>query len=145
MLGFSIIVLDDMLIKHFGSHLEDGVISRLQYARTLMKVPMGVFGLAAGMAAYPTVARLIAQDRSTDAFKLMTDAVGLIIVLALIAQSALPVSGDDMAEVIWGRTRFTMDGRKYWCAHRHHVHRSMGLVSPNARRPRFLCSGQYLV
>ena len=70
---------------------------------------MGVFGLAAGMAAYPTVARLFTQDRSSDAFKLITDAVGLIIVLALIAQSALTVSGADMAEVIWGRARFTMD------------------------------------
>ena len=47
---FSIVVLDDMIVKGFASLLPgSGTISELQYARTLMKVPMGVFGMAAGM------------------------------------------------------------------------------------------------
>ena len=30
-----------------------GALSQLQYGRTLMKVPIGMFGMAAGVAAYP--------------------------------------------------------------------------------------------
>ena len=56
MLGFSIVVLDDMLVKRGANQLADGLVSQLHYARTLMKVPMGVFGLAMGMATFPQLA-----------------------------------------------------------------------------------------
>jgi putative peptidoglycan lipid II flippase len=108
MLGFSVIVLDDMFIKHFGSWLDDGVISRLQYAKTLMKVPMGVFGLAAGMATFPTLSRIFAEGDMERATKLLIDALALLLVLALIAQAALFAAGPEMAEVIWGRSKFSV-------------------------------------
>ncbi len=108
MLGFSVIVLDDMFIKHFGSWLDEGVISRLQYAKTLMKVPMGVFGLAAGMATFPTLSRIFAEGDTDRATALLMDAVALLLVLALIAQAALYAAGPEMAEVIWGRSKFTL-------------------------------------
>ena len=47
MLGFSIIVVDDWILTRLGSLVEEGVVSQINYAKTLMKVPMGVFGLAA--------------------------------------------------------------------------------------------------
>ena len=107
MLGFSIVVFDDMLIKHFGSLLPEGAISRLQYAKTLMKVPMGVFGLAVGVASYPTLARLFGQDNTVEAKRLMLDALCGIFVLALLANAALASVGTEIAAVIWGRTRFS--------------------------------------
>ena len=109
MLGFSIIVLDDMLLKHFGSELSSGGISRMQYAKTLMKVPMGVFGLAASVAAYPTLARMLAEGKKTEAMQLINDALRMMMVLAFIAQAVLFAAGAEMAEVIWGRTRFSSE------------------------------------
>ena len=76
MLGFSIVVLDDMIVKRFASLLPgSGTISELQYARTLMKVPMGVFGMAAGMAAFPTLSRLFARADTDSAYDTLAQAV----------------------------------------------------------------------
>jgi putative peptidoglycan lipid II flippase len=58
MIGFSIVVVDEWIIKNQASYLAAGALSQLQYGRTLMKVPIGVFGMAAGVAAYPTISRM---------------------------------------------------------------------------------------
>ena len=58
MIGFSIVVVDEWIVKNQASYLAAGALSYLQYGRTLMKVPIGVFGMAAGVAAYPTLSRL---------------------------------------------------------------------------------------
>jgi putative peptidoglycan lipid II flippase len=50
MIGFSIVVVDEWIIKNQASYLAPGELSYLQYGRTLMKVPIGVFGMAAGVA-----------------------------------------------------------------------------------------------
>lgn len=107
MLGFSVVVFDDLVIKRLASSVDDGVISRLQYARTLMKVPMGVFGLAAGMAAYPTLARLFAQGRPAEAWQSLVSALRMMLLLALGAQTALSVCGAEVAAVVWGTGHFT--------------------------------------
>ncbi|MCB9549272.1 MAG: murein biosynthesis integral membrane protein MurJ [Myxococcales bacterium] len=106
MLGVSIVVADDWIVKHHAS-TSAGAISRLQYARTLMKVPMGVFGMAAGMAAFPTLTRLWASGRPDEVRALLVSAVRTLWVLAFAAQAALTVAGEDVARVIWGTGRFT--------------------------------------
>ena len=107
MLGFSIIAVDDWLLRRYGSLAGEGVISRLQYGKTLMRVPMGIFGLATGAAAYPTLTRLMAEGRRGEAYATLVRACRLMLVLAFTAQAAFTVAGADMAEVIWGTNRFT--------------------------------------
>ena len=63
MIGFSIVVVDEWIVKNQASYLAAGALSYLQYGRTLMKVPIGVFGMAAGVAAYPTISRMVAAGR----------------------------------------------------------------------------------
>jgi len=107
MLGFSVVVFDDFLLRYFGSLVEPGTISRLTYAKTLMRVPMGVFGLAAGMAAYPVLTRLCAEGRLTLARDTLEGALRGTLVLAVVAQAALTVAGPQIALVIWGERRFS--------------------------------------
>lgn len=108
MLGFSIVVLDDMIVKAFASLLPgSGAISELQYARTLMKVPMGVFGMAAGMAAFPTLSRLFATNDQSNAYDTLALSVRMTLLLACLAQAALSCAGTEIATVIWGETRFS--------------------------------------
>ena len=108
MLGFSIVVLDDMIVKAYASMLPGaGAISELQYARTLMKVPMGVFGMAAGMAAFPTLSRLFAAKQRNNAYDTLAQAVRMTLLLACLAQAALSCVGTEIATVIWGDTRFS--------------------------------------
>jgi putative peptidoglycan lipid II flippase len=66
MLGQSVVVLDEQLVRVFGSLAGIGAISWLNYARRIMLVPVGVVAQAAGVAAYPFLADLVAKkDFST--------------------------------------------------------------------------------
>ena len=102
MLGFSIIVLDDWFLRREGSHLAEGTVATLSYAKSLMKVPMGVFGLAIGAGVYPTLSRQLQTGDLKGGFSLLSGAVRRVIVLALIAQAALSAVGADIATVIYG-------------------------------------------
>jgi putative peptidoglycan lipid II flippase len=68
MMGFSIVVVDEWIIKNQASYLSEGTLSYLQYGRTLMKVPIGVFGMAAGVAAYPTISRMTAAGGVAEVY-----------------------------------------------------------------------------
>lgn len=61
MLGQSVVVLDEQLVRVFGSMAGTGAISWLNYARRIMLVPVGVVAQAAGVAAYPFLAELVAK------------------------------------------------------------------------------------
>jgi len=106
MLGFSVVALDDLVVKRYASLVGSGAIARLTYARTLMKVPMGVFGMAAGLAAYPTVVRMVAGGEPLRAYATLMRATRAMLVLAFCAAAGLMVAGAEVAEVIWGTSRF---------------------------------------
>jgi putative peptidoglycan lipid II flippase len=61
MIGQSIVVLDEQLVRVFGSLAGLGAISWLSYARRIMLVPVGVVAQAAGVASFPFLAALFAQ------------------------------------------------------------------------------------
>jgi putative peptidoglycan lipid II flippase len=61
MLGQSIVVLDEQLVRVFGSLTVVGAVSWLNYARRIMLVPVGVVAQAAGVASYPFLAELFAR------------------------------------------------------------------------------------
>jgi len=61
MLGQSVVVLDEQLVRVFGSLAGVGAISWLNYARRIMLVPVGVVAQAAGVASYPFLAELVAR------------------------------------------------------------------------------------
>ncbi|MCB9528152.1 MAG: murein biosynthesis integral membrane protein MurJ [Myxococcales bacterium] len=111
MLGVSIVAFDPLIQKYFASGMSEGTIARLTFARTLMKAPMGIFGLAAGVAAYPTLARLIARGERGEAWRTLVAALRMMLVLAVTASAALTVAGTEVATVIWGwgSDRYTPD------------------------------------
>jgi putative peptidoglycan lipid II flippase len=102
MLGWSIVVVDDWILRRQGSLVGPGAISTLQYAKTLMKVPMGVFGLATGVAAFPTLTRLLAKGERAQAYQTLATATRQMLVLAFGAQVVLTVAGTEIATVVYG-------------------------------------------
>ena len=62
MLGQSIVVLDEQFLRIFGSLAGIGAISRLNYARRIMMVPVGVVAQAAGVASYPFLSDLAVKN-----------------------------------------------------------------------------------
>ncbi|PYU33891.1 MAG: murein biosynthesis integral membrane protein MurJ, partial [Acidobacteria bacterium] len=53
MLALSLAFTDDWIIRWFGSYLQPASITWLSYAKTLMRVPLGVVGQGVGVASFP--------------------------------------------------------------------------------------------
>ncbi len=102
MIGFSIVVVDEWIVKNQASYLAAGALSYLQYGRTLMKVPIGVFGMAAGVAAYPTLSRLVATGRVAEAYGLVCGAVRVTLFATFAAQVCMTLAGFEAVYLIWG-------------------------------------------
>jgi len=102
MIGFSIVVVDEWIIKNQASYLAEGTLSYLQYGRTLMKVPIGVFGMAAGVAAYPTISRMVATGGVAEAYCVLCRAVRLMLFATFAAQICMTLAGFEIAYLVWG-------------------------------------------
>jgi putative peptidoglycan lipid II flippase len=102
MLAFSIVVVDDWMLSGQGSTLGEGAVATTLYAKTIMRVPMGIFGLALGAAAFPTLARLVVRGQPGEAFQTLWRSTRTMLVLAFGAQVGLTVAGPEVAEVIYG-------------------------------------------
>lgn len=107
MVGFSIVVVDDWYLRREGTILGPGAASLLSYAKTLMKVPMGVFGLAAGVAVFPTLQRLVAEGRADEMRALVARTVRNVIALSFAAQVVVTVAGEDLVALVYGRARLS--------------------------------------
>jgi putative peptidoglycan lipid II flippase len=102
MLGQSIVALDAVLWKWQGTHLAEGSVAALTYAYRLLNVPAGMFGLAAGAAAYPTLVRLEQEKRPAEAYALLTQAGKTTLLLAFLSQALLTVCGEDAVRAVFG-------------------------------------------
>ncbi len=103
MLAFSIVVVDDWILRRLGSFLGEGAVATANYAKQLMRVPMGAFGLAAGVAAFPTLTRLIAEGNPSEAYTLLGRALRLMLIPAFAAQVVLTVAGSEISQLVYGR------------------------------------------
>lgn len=110
MIGFSIVVVDEWIVKNQASYLGGGALSYLQYGRTLMKVPIGIFGMAAGVAAYPTMSRMVATGRVVEAYGLLCSAMRLMLFATFAAQVCMTLVGFEAAYFVWGlfSSRFSL-------------------------------------
>ena len=109
MIGFSIVVVDDWYLKREGTLAGAGAAASLSYAKTLMKVPMGVFGLAAGVAVFPTLQRLVAEGKTGEMRDTLMRSLRTLLVIALAAEAVLTVCGVEIVTLVYGRTRLTPD------------------------------------
>lgn len=61
MLGLTMTFSTEILMKFFGSFLDEGNIAAMNYALRIMFILVGFFGQAIGMASYPFMAKIAAQ------------------------------------------------------------------------------------
>jgi putative peptidoglycan lipid II flippase len=105
MIGFSIIVVDDWYLRREGTIAGTGAAATLSYAKSLMKVPMGVFGLAAGVAVFPTLLRLVAGGDTPAMRDVLVRSLRNLIVIAFLAQAVLSTCGADIVTLVYGRSK----------------------------------------
>lgn len=88
-LGAAVYQVNILLSTLLASFLPQGSISYLYYADRLVQFPLGVFGIAVGTAALPSLSRL-AADKAMDDFRQALDSsLGLTSFIALPAAAGL--------------------------------------------------------
>lgn len=108
MLGQSIAVLDEQFVRWFGQ-IEDGATSALSFARQLNMVPIGVIAQAAGVAAFPFLARLAAAGDDEGLDNTTVRALRNTFFVASVATAALIVLARPLVRLLFQYGRFTAD------------------------------------
>lgn len=86
MLALSLSFTDDWIIRWFGSYLVPASITWLTYAKTLMRVPLGVVGQAIGVASFPVLAQLYSEGKLGELNRVLNDTFkGLILLLVPVS------------------------------------------------------------
>lgn len=107
MIGATLISLDEWLLRYFGSHLDQGVISQLNNARRLMLVPVAIVGHAAGQAAMPFLSRLWSEGRHDELAQTLTRAVRTVVFYAIFAAAALASLASPIVFAAFHRGKFS--------------------------------------
>lgn len=84
----------------------DGGASWLNYAFRLMQFPIGVFGVAIGTAAIPTLSRLASEENDLKFRSTLSDAIKLVFLLAIPSACGLIVLGEPIVGLIYERGAF---------------------------------------
>jgi putative peptidoglycan lipid II flippase len=91
MLALSLPATDDWIIRWFGSYLVPASITWLTYAKTLMRVPLGVVGMSVGVASFPFMAQLYSEGK-LDELNRMLNVTMKGLLLLLVPISALTIA-----------------------------------------------------
>src|SRR5215472_1888164 len=105
MLALSLSFTDDWIIRWFGSYLVPASITWLQYAKTLMRVPVGVVGQAVGVASFPFLAQLYSEGKLDELNRTLNATLkGLVLLLVPISALTMAVK-DPLVYFVFSHTR----------------------------------------
>ena len=107
MLGQSIVALDELFMSVFGEMAGTGSQTNLQYARRVMFVPIGVIAQAAAVAAYPTLARLFAENKRTQLLATVNKALRTVLILSIAAAGIVAAMTVPAVQILFERGAFT--------------------------------------
>ncbi|MCP4968344.1 MAG: murein biosynthesis integral membrane protein MurJ [bacterium] len=107
MIGQSIVILDETFMTVFGQFVDEGAATELNYARRTMLVPVGVIAQAAGVAAYPFLARLFAEGRIFEMKNTVDKAMRYVIILSMAATALVAAMTVPIVRALFERGEFT--------------------------------------
>jgi putative peptidoglycan lipid II flippase len=106
-LGLGMTFSNEVFFRYFGSFLDKGALSSINYSLRTMMIFVGVFGQAAGVASYPFLSRLAAERRFGEMNNLLNAIVRKIGAFLLPCCGVLiPLSAQVIA-VLYQHGRFT--------------------------------------
>jgi putative peptidoglycan lipid II flippase len=105
MVGLTMMFSMEIFFRFFGSYLPPGQIAGLNYARTLLLIPVGLFGQAVGVASFPFMARLVAENKMTEMNQLLNDTLRYL-ALVLPVSVLLIVLRIEVVQLLFQRGRF---------------------------------------
>ena len=105
MLALSLSFTDDWIIRWFGSYLQAASITWLSYAKTLMRVPLGIVGQGIGVASFPILAQLYSEKKFGALNELLNSTFkGMILLLVPISALTIAQSAP-LVHLIFSHTR----------------------------------------
>jgi putative peptidoglycan lipid II flippase len=130
MLGFSLTVVDDWMLRVFGSLLAVGTITWINNARRLMQVPVGVLGQASGVASFPFLSGLAARGETDRMWETLSSTLRWVFLVSCAASAATFVFSREVVLLVFRRGAFGMNdtvqsalalsafavGIPFWCA-----------------------------
>ena len=108
MLGFSLIFVDDWAMRWYGSFLVPASITWLFYGKTLMRVVVAIFGQAAGVATFPVMARLVAEEKWPEMKESLQDALRHVILTIVPASVLMAILSRQIVFLLFSRTRLQL-------------------------------------
>lgn len=107
MIGQSVVALDEQWPRLFGQLLGDEATSGLVYARRMSMLPVGVVAQAAGVAAYPFLARLAAERRDAEMRGVVSSSIRSAVVVAGLAAAVFGGLARPIISLAFERGEFT--------------------------------------
>jgi putative peptidoglycan lipid II flippase len=104
-LGLTMMFSMEIFMRFFGTFLPPGGIASLLYSRTILFVLVGLFGQAVGMAAFPFLIRLIAENRLTEMNQLLNRTLRYL-ALVIPVSVLLMVLRQEIVQVLLKRGKF---------------------------------------
>lgn len=105
-IGTSAVQIKVLVDTYMVSGIEGGN-SWLPYSFRLMQFPIGVFGVAIGVAALPTLARLGSQNKISDFRSTLSSSLGLVFLMTIPSACGLVVLGEPIVRLIYQGGAFT--------------------------------------
>lgn len=105
MLGFSLVTVDDWIIRYHASSIVGG-ISRLNYAKRLFAVPIAVLGQATGQASLPFFARLFNEKKLKEFAETVNDSVYRVSAASFLATAWMTAAALPLIDLVYRRGRF---------------------------------------
>ena len=102
----------DWLNRSIASGLREGSVSALGYGYTLMNMPWTLIGTAIGIAVFPTMARLAAQEDVAKQREALSGSLRAILTLVLPAAVGLIVLGVPIIQVLYEGGEFTAESTR---------------------------------
>ncbi|MFP5240589.1 MAG: murein biosynthesis integral membrane protein MurJ [Acidobacteriota bacterium] len=105
--GAAIYQLNIVVGTLLASFLAAGSISALYYADRLVQFPLGVFGVAVGTVALPSLSRLAATREDGEFTRTLNASLRLTLFICLPATAGLIALATPLVDVLFGRGAFT--------------------------------------
>ncbi len=97
----------DWINSNLGSGMGTGRIAALRYGYQLMNMPWTLIGTAIGIAVFPTLAQIAADEDTGSQRRALSGSLRAVLVLALPAAAGLLVLGRPIIQLLFERGEFT--------------------------------------
>ena len=106
MAGLTMTFSTEFFARFFGSYLPAGGVAAVNYALRVVFILVGFFGQAAGVASFPYLARLAAEDKLGEMNQLLNDTLRRFIALVIPFSALLIVLRHEIIFILFQRGRF---------------------------------------